>query len=272
MSVSRRSALVSVSALAVTAANASVARGVHTVLNAGVHAAPDTSQRIQHLLVHRDAAAGGPHFAPISFASGDTAWMSQQDLDERAYLQASAKYAMRGYRLRRVNAFQTNAGMRYAAIWQLASGPAQETRYGMTQAEFQEHAGRFAARGYTLAHIDGCATNGGARFAAIWEKRAAPAQKVFAALTATQLKRKSAELAAQGYRPRQIAGYAQGRAQFAAIFEKGATVHREVHHAMTASTLSARSNAMFVTGYRLSDAGGYVVRGRPMFSGIWEKA
>src|ERR1700749_3089387 len=117
MSVSRRSALVSVSALAVTAANVSVARAADTVLSAGVHAVPDTDQRSQHLLVHRDAAAGAPHFAPISFASGDTAWMSLQDLDERAYLQASAKYAMRGYRLRRINAFQTKAGMRYAAIW-----------------------------------------------------------------------------------------------------------------------------------------------------------
>jgi hypothetical protein len=259
--------------LAVTAANASVARGVHTVLNAGVSAAPGTDQRIQHLLVHRDAAASAPYFAPISFASGDTAWMSQQDLDERAYLQASAKYAMRGYRLRRINAFQTRAGMRYAAIWSLANGAAQETRHGLTLAEFREQSDRFAARGYVVSHIDGCATDAGVCFAAIWEKRSAPQQQVFAALTATEFKQKSSELAQQGYQPRQIAGYApQGRALFAAIFEKAGADGRQVHHAMTASALSSQSNAMFVKGYRLSDASGYVVRGRPMFSAIWEKA
>lgn len=271
MRVSRRSALVSVSALAVTAADASVARSMNSVLSAGIAAAPNTDQRIQHLLVHHDEATGAPHFAPVSFASNDTAWMSQQDLDERGYRQASAKYAMRGYRLRRISAFQTKAGMRYAAIWQLANGPAQDTRDGMTQAEFHAQSDQFATRGYTLAHIDGCATDAGTRFAAIWEKRTAPAQRVFTALTATQLKQTSTELAAQGYSARQIAGYGQGRAQFAAIFETGGS-ERVVHHAMTASTLSSRSNAMFVKGYRLSDASGYVVRGRPMFSGIWEKA
>jgi Bacterial tandem repeat domain 1 len=275
MSVSRRSALVCVSALAASTANSSIAstmRGVQAALASGGNSTPDTHQRIQHLLVHRDAAPGAPHFAAISIPSGDTAWMSLQNLDERAYHEASAKFALRGYGLRRVNAFQTKGGMRYAAIWQLAQGPARESRHDMTPEQFRELGDRFAADGYRLTHVDGCATNAGTRFAAIWEKRTAPKQEVFAALTNAELKRNFAELTAQGYRPRRIAGYGpHGRTLFAAVFEPDNAGDWRVHHAMTVSGLRTQSNAMFAQGYRLSDASGYVVRGRPMFSGIWDK-
>jgi hypothetical protein len=242
------------------------------MVNGGVPSAPSAAQRVHHLLVHRDAAPGAPYFAAIAVPSGDTAWAGFNDLDERAYAQASGKYTLRGYRLRRVNAFQTKAGMRYAAIWQLAQGPAWETRHGMTPAQFAAQSDRYAARGFAIAHVDAAATSSGTRFAAIWEKRDA-AQKHFTALTGAAFKLKSAELATQGYRPRQVAGHTQnGRALFAATFEKGGAQDFIAHHAMAEPAFRARVNAMLARNYRLSDASGYVVRGRPMFSGIWERA
>jgi len=261
------------SALAVGAADSSVASTLHGVM-VNTTAAPvfSTAQRVHHLLIHRDAAPGAPYFAAVAISSDDTAWMGYNDLDEHAYARASDKYAARGYRLRRVNAFQTKAGMRYAAVWQLAQGPAWETRHGMTDAQFAAQSERYAARGFVLVHVDAATTATGPRFAAIWEKRAG-SQKHFAALSGTAFKLKSAELAAQGYRPRHIAGYTRnGRALFAATFEKGGARDFIAHHAMTEPTFRTRVHAMLAQDYRLSSASGYVVRGKPMFSGIWERA
>lgn len=142
----------------------------------------------------------------------------------------------------------------------------------MTQGEFQAAAAAYAAQGYGLAHIDGCATADGVRFAAIWEKSAAPAQKVLTGLTAAQYKRQVAALAELGYQPKHVSGYSDGtRARFAAVFVKDG-VDRVAFHALSADQHRARMRAMRANGYMLKDASGYVVGGQPFYTGVWERA
>jgi hypothetical protein len=279
MTFSRRSALEYASVLAATSGITEpglAATALRAAFSPGQHQAKSeqqTAQRLRHLLIHRDEAGGTPHLATLSIASADTAWMAINTLDDAAYREAVGKYRQRGYRLRRVNAFQTRNGIRYAAIWQLASGPDWQARHAMTLAQFQQEAARFKSRGYRIAHVDGCATKSGTRYAAIWERGNAAAQETFAALTGADYKEKFDSLTAQGFRPRQISGYAQnGQAHFAAIFEKGSAVAWDAHREMTASAFQTKSDAMAAQGYRLMDASGFVTGGRPMFSGIWEKA
>lgn len=264
MTLSRRSALVCASAFAVGAADNAVASTARGLLNASVAAEPQTTQSFQYVLLHQDEAQGTPRYAYLAIPAEDSAWVALHDLDERAYRAASAKYASRGYRLRRVNAFQTRTGARYAAIWQLASGPSQLVRHGMTQAEFE--AGN--ARDHALAHLDATVTPQGPRFAAIWEKHSAQ-QDAFAALTSAELTQTLAAMNTKGYRPRQIVGFGT---RFAAVFEKGFAGGRETAHGLNADAFQAKSVTMRLAGYRMADATGYVVHGRPAFAAIWEKA
>ncbi len=277
MTISRRLALGCASALAVTGSGtelgfASVARQVRgTFGSRSVQAVPQTAQRFRVLLVHRDEAGGTPHFATLSVRAPDTAWIAIDTLDEAGYRQAFDKYAWRGYRLRRLSAFQTRKGTRYATIWQLASGAEWKTRHAMTGTEFEQASADFAAQGYRLTHVDGGTAPSGPRYAAIWERGNGAGQHCFAALTSADYKEKSETLSAKGFRPRQISGYAvDNQARFAALFEAGSATVAD--HQMTAAAFQGKSDAMTAQGYRLTDASGHMLGGQPMFSGVWEKA
>jgi hypothetical protein len=276
MTFSRRLALGYASAFAATAGTtelsfASAAKDARAMLMGAANTAISTEQRFYAPLVHRDEAA--PHSAFLSIRSADTAWMAIDAMDEGAYRRASGKYASRGYRLRRIGAFQTRKGVRYAAIWQYASGPALETRHAMTRAQFEQVSREHAARGLRLSHVDACATHSGVRFAAIWERDGGAAQETFAALSGAELKEKSAALAAEGFRPRVLSGYAAGGAShYAAVFERNSAVAWDADHAMTASAFAEKSRAMRGRGYLLTAASGHVLNGRTVFSGVWEKA
>jgi Bacterial tandem repeat domain 1 len=278
MNFSRRLALGYASALVATGGStqlgiASVARQMGGALEQPIASKVQTAQRLHLLLVHRDEADGAAHFATLSAPSHDTAWMAVNTLDDRAYREAFDTYRLRGYRLRRVNAFATKKGTRYAAIWQLASGPDWKAGHDLTLADYQEKSNRLAARGYRLVHIDGSAAQSGPRYAAIWERSEGAAQQSFAALTEAQYRQTLASLTARGFQPRQISGYAlHGEARFAAIFDKGADRGRVAHHRMTAAAFQNAAGEMITQGYRLIDASGYAIGGKPAISGVWEKA
>src|ERR1700710_1742126 len=76
-------------------------------------------QLVQHLVIHPDEADGTAYCAPIALSASDAAWTTTGLMTENEYRTALSTYRLRGYGLRRVNAFQTKQGIRYAAIWQL---------------------------------------------------------------------------------------------------------------------------------------------------------
>src|SRR6266481_5431740 len=204
MLVSRRSALAYASAFTACATNPITATADPAEPAAFGRRGSGLSQRIQHLVIHRDEAGGTAHFANLSLPAPDTAWAAFAWLNEREYRDALEIYRLRGYGVVRVNAFQTRHGIRYAAIWQFGRTAPSQIRHDMTAAEFRDAADALKGQGFALAHIDGCATAAGARFAAIWEKGASPPQTVFIDLTAAEFKRQRALLASQSLRPRQI--------------------------------------------------------------------
>ena len=229
-------------------------------------------QQIDHPVIDADESGSGRYHAAIAIDAPDTMWATREAMSESTYRAAADSYRARGYGLRRVNAFRTRDGVRYAAIWQWRHQADSQSQHAMTQGEFQAAADSYAAQGYSLAHIDGCATADGVRFAAIWEKSAAPAQKVFANLTAAQYKQQTAALAELGYQPKHVSGYSDGtRARFAAVFVKDGT-DRLALHALSVDQYRARTRAMRRDGYKLKDASGYVAAGQPFYTAVWERA
>jgi hypothetical protein len=268
MQFSRRSTLVYASALA---ASASAATGPAAALAVSPSPNLSTFQRVQYLVVHRDESGNQPYTADLSLLAPDTAWAAFASLNASELDAMSTKYAHRGYGLRRLNAFQTHQGMRYAAIWQWGENTPAVVRRDLTPAAFEQASSDLGARGYAVAHMDAASTASGPRFAAIWNKPAAPAQKIVTGLTGSAFRQQAAMLAAKGYAPRQIAGYAEaGRARFAAVFTRNVSLHAE--HAVPAPAFHARSVAMNARGYALRDANGYVVGRKAFIAAVWERA
>jgi hypothetical protein len=231
-----------------------------------------TAQLVQHLVIHQDQTAGRAYHAALAVLSPDTAWQAPGLQSERDYQLSLATYARRGYGLRRVDAFQTKRGLRYAAIWQWGAAAPARIQHDMTAAGFKAATEFHAAENLVLAHVGAHTTPAGARFTALWDKAFGPAQKVFAGLTAAHYKQTVAALAADGFRPQQIAGYAvDGGVRFAAVFTNRASAF-EAHHAIPAMQFHARSAALLAQGYALRDASGFIAGGRPFIAAVWEQA
>lgn len=230
------------------------------------------SQLVQHLVVHEDEAEGGPYCVAISFPAPDTAWKTAF-LTDADFTAADARYGLRGYGLRRLNAFETKDGTRYAAIWQFGFEAPAQVRRDMTLTELQSDVKRLAAAGHSLSHIDARATASGPRFATIWSRSPNPQQRVITDLTAAQFAAQRGTLAAGGLHPVQVAGYATGdEPRFAAVFASDAGQRRQVELAVAAMDFHRHSMLMMSQGHKLLDASGYVVGKQPFYTAVWQRA
>ena len=277
MTISRRLALGWASALAFTGGTARLS--LASAMKSAAKRAPgtiarrrgrseQTAQSFIELLIHRDEAAHVPYTAEISIAAPDTAWYAVDTLDGTAYRLSNAYYKKHGYRLRRVSAYRTKAGPRYAAIWQLASGPEWHSAHGMKRPEFESRNADYASQGFRLAFVDARDN-----YAAIWERGDASAQAVFSAIAATEYQQQITALVPQGYRPTRISGMAEGTAsRFAAIFEKDSGAAWQAQVQMSYTDFKKACATMKAQGYRMTDASGHMLNKKPMFSAIWEQS
>jgi len=224
------------------------------------------AQSFMLLLIHHDEGHNTPHSAPIWIPSSDTAWYAVDTMSTGLYASNNKSYKKRGYRLERVSAFKTKEGVRYAGIWELASGPEWHSRHGMIQAEFEQAKSQFS-KNWRMTHIN--AHHG---FAAIWEKGDGSAQQVLVSLSASDFQTQMAQLTSQGYRPLRITTNSDGHApRFTAIFEKADGTQWQAQAAMNESQFASMSTTMSQRGFRLTDASGVMLGKKPSFSGIWEK-
>ncbi|MBL7098329.1 MAG: hypothetical protein ISS15_11770 [Alphaproteobacteria bacterium] len=222
---------------------------------------------MQQPLIHPDETGRG-YYAALALSAVNTPWMASGLLTEEGYRAAMRKYGSRGYGLRRLNVLLTRDGIRYAAIWQFGHPVATRERHGMTEAEFRA---QVTASPQVLAHVDAAATPAGPQFAAIWEEKTGPAQKVTAGLSTAEFDLQRATLTGEGYRLRQLAGYADnGSARFVAVFEQGTGRRQEIFAAVPAEDFAVLSRSMTRCGLLLRDASGYVVGDAAYHTAIWE--
>lgn len=269
MSISRRLALSGAVAFAAVSGNA------HSGIAAAVRAAAPRNgrarglsgaQRFLELLIHRDEAGRQPHTAELSILSSDAAWYAVDTLDAVKYKMTNHYYRTRGYRLKRVSAFNTAEGVRYAAIWQQSAGPEWATRHNMTREAFEAHNAEYARGGMRVVHLDARA-----RYAAIWERGDVSTQQVFTGLSLSDFESKLADLTAQDYRPTRISTTtAVGTPQFAVIFEKSGGIAWQSRHELTVADFRKVGAQLAAQGYRLIDASGRMQNGKAHFSGVWE--
>lgn len=273
MTISRRQALGWASAFAATCGTAgtgfaSALKGASKSLARGGRG-QQTLQRFLEVLIHHDEAGKVPHVAEIAVPAPDTAWYAIDTLDALTYATVNRQNKKRGFRLKRVNAFKTKKGVRYAACWEQVAGPQWHSRHDMTQAGFESANANFAKQGLRLAYVDARV-----HYAAIWEKGDASTQQVFARLTPSDYQQQYATLVGQGMRPTRISLSLTGSSPFiAAIFEKDdGSVAWQSFAMLSTSDFNKANAALRAQGYHLADASGHMLSGKATFTGIWERA
>ncbi|HWA92302.1 MAG TPA: hypothetical protein VG889_19845 [Rhizomicrobium sp.] len=261
MSISRRLMLGSAASLA------AVARVPSGFAAPRPARALSSAQRFLELLIHHDEAGREPHRAMLYIPASDSEWFAIDTLDAEKYRRTNHLYRRQGYRLRRVSSFHTREGVRYAACWQLASGPEWHTRHAMTREAFEGHRADYARRGFRMSHLDARA-----HYAAIWERGDASTQQIVSGLSLRDYEAKLAELTAADYRPIRVSTTtAVGQPQFAAIFEKTDGRAWTERHEMSVGDFKKAGKQLAAQGYRLADASGHMQDGKPKFAGVWER-
>jgi hypothetical protein len=269
MSISRRSALSGAAALAAMSggAGSSFAGMLHAKRNGRARNLSGT-QAVLDLLIHRDEHGHAPHREILYIPSPDAAWYAVDTMDAVKYRMTNHYYRLRGYRLKRVSAFNTAEGVRYSAIWQQAAGPEWVTRHNMTRESFETHNADYARDGMRVVHLDARQ-----RYAAVWERGDVSTQQVVTGLSLGDFEAKLAELTAQDYRPARISTTtAVGQPQFAAVFEKNDGRAWQSRHELSATDFRKVNTALGAEGYRLFDASGHMQNGKARLAGIWEQA
>lgn len=147
--------------------------------------------------------------------------IARHHMSSEKYQQEVDKHHKNGYRLIHVDGYSLNGKATYAAIWQKKSVQGLLARHGLTAAQYQNEATKYARDGYKLMHISGYALNRKAYYAAIWKKADNSKQITRHGLSSQQYQNEVNTHWKNGYRILQVDSYdVNGKVYYAAIFEK----------------------------------------------------
>jgi Bacterial tandem repeat domain 1 len=148
------------------------------------------------------------------------AWVAFHGMTSDGYQTQFNKWTALSYRVTDLSSYTVNGQDFYAAIFdKVDNGSTWVARHGMTSAEYQSEFNKYTGQGLTLT---GVTANGSGKYAAIWEKVAAPAWQARHGMTSQQYQQTFDDLVGkQGYRLTWVNGTTiNGVDTYAAIWGK----------------------------------------------------
>ena len=200
-------------------------------------------------------------------------WAARHGMTSSAYQAAFDDLVGQGYRLTHVSGYSVDGQARFAAIWEIKSGPAWAARHNMSASDYQSAFDEFAGQGYRLLDVSGYNVGGEDRYAAIWEQSSGPVWQARHRMTASGYQAAFDELTGQGYRLVDVSGYSlNGEERYAAIWVQQSGLAWQARHGLTASAYQAAFDDLVGQGYRLIHVSGYEVNGEDRYAAIWEQS
>ncbi|MFA0961061.1 serine hydrolase [Roseivirga sp. BDSF3-8] len=99
------------------------------------------------------------------------AWSSKRNLTSQQFGDYFQERQEAGMRIVDIEAYETNSGIRYAAIWHENKNNIQWAEYrDMSRETYQDKIDQFSADGYRVIDFESYTLNGSQKYAAIWEK------------------------------------------------------------------------------------------------------
>jgi CubicO group peptidase (beta-lactamase class C family) len=200
------------------------------------------------------------------------AWVARHGMTSDQYQATFDDLVGKGFRLRHVSGYPVGGQDFYAAIWVKSSGPAWEARHRMTSNQYQAKFDDMLSKGFRLRLVSGYGVGNQDLYAAIWDKSSGPAWRAHHGLSSDQYQAKFDELLKQGFRLRQVNGYARGSQDlYAAIWDKSSGPGWEAHHLMTSDRYQTQFDQLIYQGSRLMWVSGYGVGATDYYAGIWRR-
>jgi CubicO group peptidase (beta-lactamase class C family) len=166
------------------------------------------------------ATPSGPHVAGLWHGGPAPAWTARHGLSGADFQQEFDALTADGYRLVDVSGYEDGGQARYAGVWEKSGDGPWAARHGIAPEDYQAAFTRFSNEGLTLRKVTGFTVGTDIRYCAIWEQRPLPAWSGRHGVAIADWQRVFDDYYYQGYRPRQIAGFAvPGDVQLAGVFE-----------------------------------------------------
>ena len=169
------------------------------------------------------ATPAGPHVAGVWHGGRAPAWTARHGLSGDDFQREFDALTADGYRLVDLSGYEEGGQARYAGVWEQSDGGRWAAHHGISPSDYQAAFDRFANEGLIVRKVAGFAVGGEIRYCAIWEQRAVPAWSGRHGVPIAQWQRVFDDHYYQGFRPRQVAGFAApGGVQLSGVFENTA--------------------------------------------------
>ena len=200
------------------------------------------------------------------------AWAARHGLTAAQYQTEFDTLVSQGFRLVEVDAYGVGGQALYAGIWEKVAGPAWVARHGLTGAQYQTEFDTLVRQGYRLREVSGAGVGDHALYAALWDKSPGPEWVARHGLTGAQYQTEFDTLVHQGFRLRQVDGYAvNGQAYYAGIWEKTPGPAWIARHGLTGAQYQTEFDNLVHQGYRLVDVSAYDVGGQVFYAAVFEQ-
>jgi hypothetical protein len=162
--------------------------------------------------------------------------------------------------------------IRFAALFVPDAGEAWLARHGIDSQAYQDLFDTLPARGYRPVALSAYSEGRGARFNAVWVHRDGPTWVARHNLGGAAYQAAFDQLAADGFRPVSVSGYAvNGEDRYAALFEQGPGPEWQARHALLPNAYQAAFDLLAADGFVPVQVCGYRVNFGLRFAGLWYK-
>ena len=214
---------------------------------------------------------GTSRFAAIWEKVTGPAYVARHGMTSAQYQAEFNSWVGQGYRLVLVDGYDSGGSARYAAIWELKTGPAWVARHGMTSGGYQSEFDHWTSLGYRLTWVEGYGVGATAYYAAIWEKTTGPAWVARHGMTSAEYQAEFNDWTSQGFRLTHVSGYdVSGVDHYAAIWEKTIGPSYVARHRLTSQSYQHEFMDRYLQGYRLKLVDGYAISDSARYTAIWE--
>ncbi|MBZ0217083.1 MAG: hypothetical protein K8F25_11055 [Fimbriimonadaceae bacterium] len=144
-------------------------------------------------------------------------------------------------------------------------------RHGMNSGQYQGAFDQYVAQGFQLAEVDGYATPGGMRYAAIWTRGGGARWVARHGMSANAYQSFFDQYTSQGYQPLDISasGLGNNDGNFAAVWGTGGAAW-VARHGLDAAQYQAAFDQFTGQNYRLVDVEGYTGNGgKVLYAALW---
>lgn len=136
-------------------------------------------------------------------------------------LKRHAEFTGRKYAIHRIMAVESSGRIRFTAVWEADVPHKRELQAGIPESAFARQARRRTKNDFRLLQAFGYVEGRSPKIACIWEKSTGPEQEIHARLSETAVKDLDRKLAAKGFAPAFVNGYAvAGRDRYIVVWEK----------------------------------------------------